>query len=330
MSAETKSRKLRVGVLRGGPSNEYEVSLRTGQNILDAIRENERFLAQDVFIDRDGHWHIEGVKRPIERILPHIDVVVNGLHGTFGEDGEVQRLLDRHKVPYTGSGHLASSAGMNKPYAKKFFKLAGLLTPEHLLVSREDDPHLVYKRIEQDFPFMKIVKPATAGSSIGIGTFRDRNQFILALDSAFEHSDLAMIEEYVRGREATCVVIESANGDSLSALHPVEIKNLTDNRDFWNYESKYSDEKHELVCPGDFSIDEDRLIRDYAIRAHKALGLRHYSRSDFIITRHGIYILEVNTLPALTSTSLLPKSLSVAGLSIGDFVEHIIELALKR
>lgn len=330
MNIELANKKLRVGVLRGGPSNEYEVSLRTGQNIIDALKDSKDYEIVDIYVDRLVRWHIDGLVRPIERVLPHIDIAVNGLHGAYGEDGQVQKILESHQVPYTGSGPLASAVGMNKPQAKKHFKLAGLLAPEHLIVTRGDDPHQIYKRIESNFPFLKIVKPASAGSSIGINVFTDRNSFIIALGEALEHSNAAMIEEYVRGQEATCAVIESANGQEVYALSPVEIRNISKEKAFWNYESKYEDELHELICPGNFSEEVSRLIQDYAVRAHKALGLRHYSRSDFIITKHGIYILEVNTLPALTQTSLLPKSLSAAGITIGDFVEHVIELALRR
>ena len=118
--AQKKSRKLKVGVLRGGPSGEYEVSLKTGKNIIDTLRSRENYEVQDIFIDRNGNWHSAGIARPAERILPHIDVAVNALHGTYGEDGRVQQILESHNIPFTGSGSLGSAIGMNKPLAKNF------------------------------------------------------------------------------------------------------------------------------------------------------------------------------------------------------------------
>lgn len=339
MSGQTQSKKLRVGVLRGGPSGEYEISLKTGKNVIDALQERSDYEIQDIFIDRGGVWHLGGVSRPPERILPHIDVIVNALHGAYGEDGRVQQLLESHKVPYTGSRPLGSALGMNKPLAKKFFRTHGIMTPEHIVIKKENYSPELLRKIDNDYPHLRLVKPASAGSSLGVRVINDLDELGEAVERAFEHSDSVMVEEYIKGREATCGVIESSSGDEVYALHPVEIIDMSQNdlvqdnsakKRVWSYESKYSDNLHELICPGNFTADETRLIQQAAISAHKALSLRHYSRSDFILNRFGVYILEVNTLPGLTPASLFPKALLFAGLSLGEFLDHIIALAIEK
>lgn len=332
MTNLVQSRKLRVGVMRGGPSGEYEVSLKTGKNIIDSLRERGNYSVQDIFIDRSGAWHIDGVARPHERIFPHVDVIVNALHGAYGEDGQVQKLLEIHNVPFTGSGSFGSALGMNKPLAKKFYRQHGLLTPEHVVIKREQFSPAYLQRVIEKYPHLRLVKPTSSGSSLGVSIIKNRDELIAALDRAFEHSDSAMIEEYIKGQEATCGVVESFDSDEVYALHPIEIRDLSakGKGGVWSYESKYTDDLHELVCPGNFPPEISQRIQQASIDAHKALGLRHYSRSDFMINRFGVYILETNTLPGLTSASLFPRALSVAGVKIGDFLEHLIALALHK
>ena len=343
MSGQTQSKKLRVGVLRGGPSGEYEISLKTGKNIIDALQGRSDYEIQDIFVDRGGVWHVGGISRPAERFLPYVDVIVNALHGAYGEDGRVQQLLESHNVPYTGSRPLGSALGMNKPLAKKFFRAHGFLTPEHTVIKKENYSPEMLRKINTDYPHLRLVKPASAGSSLGVRAVNSHEEFEEAVAQAFEHSDSVMVEEYLNGREATCGVVEGSSGQEVYALHPIEIRVLScdplpdaensgenkRNR-IWSYESKYRDDLHELICPGNFTVDEIRLIQQAAIGAHRALGLRHYSRSDFILNRLGVHILEVNTLPGLTPMSLFPRALSVAGLSLGEFLDHIIALALKE
>jgi len=326
-----KSRKLRVGVLRGGPSDEYDVSLRTGQNVIDSLRGRPNYEIQDLLIDRGGVWYIDGLARPFERIFPHVDVIVNALHGKYGEDGRVQQILEAHGVPFTGSKSLGSALGMNKHLAKKFFRSHGLLTPEHVLISKYEYTPQSLQKILFSYPHLRLVKPAASGSSFGICVPKSDAEFDEAIRHAFDFSDQVMVEEFIKGKEATCGVAEGS-GRNAHALHPVEIRDLAprDVKDIWSYESKYDNNLHELVCPGDFTPEQTEIIRQSAVFAHNALGLRHYSRSDFIVNRTGVYILETNTLPGLTNESLFPRSLSVAGITLGDFLDHIITLAIQR
>lgn len=330
MASTREKRKLKVGVMRGGPSDEYEVSLKTGKNVIDSLQEIDRHDVQDIFIDRSGLWHIDGVVRPVERIFPHVDVVVNAMHGSYGEDGRVQQLLESHRVPFTGSGSLGSALSMNKALSKKFFKDHGLLTPEHVVIKKNNFVSELFHKIFHKYPHLKLVKPVSSGSSLGVTVFKTASEFEDAVNQAFNYSDSVLVEELIKGREATCGVLEDSNGNII-ALHPVEIRDLsTGNKEIWGYDSKYSNDLHELICPGNFSEEDTRKIMQAAVTAHRALGLRHYSRSDFIVTRRGVYILETNTLPGLTSTSLYPKALNNAGISLGEFLDHTIELALRR
>lgn len=323
--ADSKS-KIRVGVLRGGPSGEYEVSLKTGSNVLKGMP--EKYHAKDIFIDKAGVWHIDGIAKPADKIIRHFDVIFNALHGDFGEDGKVQQILDSFSVPYTGSGALASALAMNKYLSKKVFKSRGLKTPHYEMIRRDDMSSSrlfgVYSNLQKPL----VVKPNTAGSSLGVSIIKEWEDFVTAVEKAFEFSDSVLVEEFVEGREATCGVLDSAkNRDEVYALAPIEILKPQEN-EFFDYDAKYSGKSQE-ICPGDFTPEQTKKIQDLSIQAHKALGLRHYSRSDFIVTPDDVYILETNTLPGLTSESLLPKALKHGGCEFHEFLDHVLTLALR-
>lgn len=319
----TLSPSLRIGVLRGGPSPEYDVSLQTGANVLQALSETHRPL--DIFISRDGIWHMRGVPRPVEKILPQVDVVVNALHGRYGEDGTVQKILEHHGVPFTGSKSFASAVGMNKILSKEIFARHGLQTPQHVIFKRSDDLKEKSVEIFKTFLMPVVVKPASAGSSVGISLARTPEEIAEAIVTAIKHSPSVLVEEFVAGREATCGVIDDFRGQEHYALPPVEIR---PRNKFFDYGAKYAGESEEIV-PSNFLAGEKKQIEHLAIAAHEALGLRHYSRSDFIVSPRGIFILESNTLPGLTEESLLPKSLSAVGATMPHFLHHIISLALN-
>jgi len=321
--------RINVGVLRGGPSSEYDVSLKTGGSILRHLP--EQCVSHDILIDKEGRWHIRGMERPAEKILKGIDVAINAMHGEYGEDGQVQRILDSFYVPYTGSGALASAIGMNKALSKGFFKKQGIKTPLHLVVRADENHPATVSHIHRNFPQPSVVKPSSAGSSVGVSIVKDRDSLERALYKAMAYGDgkTALVEEFIKGREATCGVVEGLRDRELYALFPVEILKPPEN-EFFDYDAKYSGKSQE-ICPGNFSRTEKEEMQKMAMAAHRALGLRHYSRSDFIVTANrGIYLLEVNTLPGLTPESLFPKSLAAVGVSFPDFLEHLITLALKR
>jgi len=315
--------KIKVGVLRGGMGHEYDVSLKTGGNVLKSLP--DKYKGYDILITKDGLWHLDGVQiLPVE-LTRRVDVIFNALHGEYGEDGKVQQILNIIGVPYTGSAAFSSSIAMNKVLAKDYFKNIGIKTPASEIVCKDDSIQEKAFSIFRTFPQPSIVKPVSGGSSVGVYKAGNYDELLNAIEKAMRISDTVMVEEYVSGREATCGVVENFRGEECYAFPPTEI--LTPEHDFFNYEAKYDGTVDE-VCPGNFSKkDRDDLIKT-AKSAHKVLGLRHYSRSDFMLSPRGIYILETNTLPGLTGESLLPKSLEAVGSNMPEFLDHIITLAI--
>lgn len=320
--------KVRVAVLRGGPSHEYEVSLKTGGHVLSLLREMpEKYNPVDVFISRDGSWHVNGVVHPPHLALSHVDVVFNGLHGDYGEDGQLQEFLESLNIPYTGSNSVASQLAMNKDMAKNIYNQHGLLSPNHVLIENEvSHSHLIF--IFRNFLHPVMVKPADKGSSIGARIAHSFKELEEAVTEALKISKKVLVEEFIRGREATCGVVENARGERFYALVPVEIKR-PQGKHIFEYEDKYSDLEH--MYSGAFNDSERRVLEKMAKAAHEALGLKHYSRSDFIISPKGkIYILETNSLPGLTEKCPMSQSLHAVGWHPKDFVDHVLHLALTK
>ncbi len=320
--------RIRVGVLRGGPSTEYEVSLNTGKSVLDELSKHEDYQPIDIFIDKKGEWHLHGSPTDPADLHLHIDIAFNAMHGEYGEDGQIQQILENIKMPYTGSGVVPSALAMHKGRAKKHFKDVGIpVAPSsEFSVTEGDEPAL--REIFRTMPGPYIVKPLTGGSSVGVRIAHSYPELHEAVFAAAETSPDVLIERLVKGREATCGVIDDFRGEEHYALLPVEIV-PPESSTFFDYNAKYSGGTQEIV-PGRFSREETDTIQDYARRAHKALGMRDYSRSDFIVTPKQVYILETNSLPGLTSESLLPKSLNAVGSSVLEFLEHTIKRAHAR
>jgi len=318
--------KIRVAILRGGPGVEHEVSLKTGKNILENL--SHKYIPTDVFVAKDKTWYLDGVIITPEKLFKNADVVFNAMHGEYGEDGKVQQILNHFGVKYTGSKALASALGMNKVLAKDIFIKAGLKTPVYKVIKKGEKLEGLDHTIFKTFPMPAIVKPGGSGSSMGVSLIKVLKDILPAIENALKYSDTVIVEEFIKGKEATCGVIENFRGQSIYPLLPVEIIG-PDGFEFFNYDAKYSGISSE-VCPGNFYKKEKEMIQNMAAKAHEALGLRHYSRSDFIVSpKRGVYILEVNTLPGLTKESLLPKSLEASGCSLSQFLDHIITLALE-
>ena len=317
---------IRVGVLRGGPSLEHEVSLKTGESVLRNLP--KYYSAKDIFISKEGEWHLDG--RPVhhERIFRHIDVVFNALHGEYGEDGKVQQLLEAFGIPYTGSGVMASALGMNKILARQAFKSAGLRVPFGFEIVLENELAETAKKIFRNMPPPWVIKYPSGGSSVGVSIARNFEDLEGALEKVSALSSKILIEEYIKGREATCGVIDEFRNQKHYALPIVEIIPPSKSG-FFSYDAKYGGETQEL-CPANFDMAVKRVVEAMAVSAHNAIGARHYSRSDFIVSKKGIYILEINTLPGLTAESLLPKALNAVGSSHRELLEHLITLALRK
>jgi len=319
--------RIKVAVLRGGPSSEYEVSLKTGRNVLDNL--SDKYIPIDVFISKDGNWHIDGAPVTPYKIFENADVVFNAMHGEYGEDGKVQQLMDKFGVKYTGSKALASAIGMNKVMAKEIFRKSGLKTPVFKIIQKGAELNEESLKLFKTFPMPAIIKPNGSGSSLGVSIVGKLDEIKPALEKAFEHSDVIIAEEFIIGREASCGVIENFRDQEFYSLLPTEIK--TDEKyEFYSYEAKNSGESKQ-ICPGNFSPKETETIKNMAAEAHRLLGLRHYSRADFIVSpKRGVYILEVNTLPGLTKESIFIKELEAVGCSFPYFLDHVLTLALEK
>jgi len=295
--------RLRVAVLMGGPSAEREVSLASGHNAAQALL-NAGANVCEVHVDEDGRFALPAC----------CDVAFIALHGRFGEDGTVQRLLEERGVTYTGSGPAASALAMDKTLAKQKFVEAGLPTPRWVTVERD-------LRHAADLPFPVVVKPAREGSSMGVSLVTDAARLHDACMQAWQHDSRLLVEEYIRGREFTVGILGE------KPLPVIEIKT---NHKFFDYRAKYT--------PGEATEELARLdaltaerMQELAARAHECLGCRDMSRVDIMMDAAGhLFVLEVNTIPGLTPTSLLPKAAQEAGLNFQNLCVQIVELALAR
>ncbi len=314
-----------VGVLRGGPSSEYEVSLKSGASVLKNLSP-EKFDARDIFVDRAGVWHLHGAPAAPEHALRGIDVVFNAMHGEYGEDGSVQRILDALNMPYTGSNAAASRLAFDKHHTKQAVKKLDIKTPRALVLDEApSDFEAAAFDIFRTFPHPAFVKPALGGSSVGATLAENYHALAWGLERAFAVSPKILVEEYIKGREATVGVIDNFRNERTYALMPVEIIPPSEHA-FFNYEAKYGGGSIERV-PGNFTQAEKDELARMARAVHEGLNLAHYSRSDFVVSPRGIYFLEVNTLPGLTDESLLPKAVAAVGSKLPDFLEHVIMLA---
>ncbi len=300
----------KIGVLLGGMSSEREVSLASGAAILKALRD-KGYDAVAIDVGRDVAEQLHQAR---------IEVAFNGLHGKFGEDGAIQGLLEVLGIPYTGSGVLASAMGMDKIVSKAVFKAYGLNVGPYLVLSRSDSDLLGRARTEIGFPL--VVKPSGEGSSVGVSIVRNEGDFGAAVKLAFSYDREILVERYLRGREVQVGVLGQR------ALGAIEIvpKDV-----FYSYKAKYEAGGSEHFFPARVPDAVYRRTLEAGMTAHRALGCSGYSRVDFIIDQDGApFILEVNTLPGMTATSLLPEIAQGAGVSFPDLVEEILRLSLEK
>lgn len=293
--------KIRVGVLRGGHSSEYDISLKTGAAVLRSLP--SPYQGFDIFLAKDGIWHLSGVPTNPGLIFRTVDVVFNALHGAYGEDGKVQRFLEAHRVPYTGSTVLGSALSMHKQLAKEQFRKAGLRSPHGFVLHKGADEVLkqaqgVFRRVAPPW----FVKPLSGGSSIGAMPAKNVQELVTALEQAYQHDDQVLVEEYVSGRPVSCGVMEGFRDQPLYVLLPY---------------------------PGVLTKDESRALQEAARAAHQALGLRHYSLSDFVVSKRGVYLLETNALPELTPEAHFARSVEEVGTAYPQLLDHLISLALR-
>jgi D-alanine-D-alanine ligase len=300
----------KIGVLMGGLSSEREVSLATGNAVLKALHE-KGYNAVGIDVARDVAEKIRA---------SGIEIAFNGLHGKFGEDGAIQGLLEVMGIPYTGSGVLASAVGMNKILSKLLFKAHGLLVGPYMVLDAGKREEL--NAVPSIMAYPLVVKPSSEGSSVGVSLVYTDEELAPAADLAFKYDREILIEKYITGTEVQVGVLGNR------ALGAIEIvpKNV-----FYDYEAKYKEGMSEHYFPARIEDSAYQRLLEAALTAHRALGCRGYSRVDFIIDAGGSpYILEVNTLPGMTATSLLPDIARGVGISFPDLVEEILKLAIEE
>jgi len=318
------SYKTRVAVLRGGPSSEYDVSMQTGAGILSALRDLS-VVAKDIIISRKGEWLVNGyVKTPIQA-LADVDAVFVALHGAYGEDGKVQRELERLSIPFTGSRSFASAVAMNKVLTKDYLKKHGssIQMAPHIRLTKEGVSNLAQTvfNISEVFGPEYVIKPLNGGSSIG-AKIVSKPDLLREVAESFDSYDEIIIEKRIVGKEATVGIVENFRGERYYQLPAIEIIPPA-NTPLFSTKAKYNKEADE-ICPGRFSKEEKKQLGEIAQAVHQALGLRQYSRSDFIVAEDGIYFLEVNTLPSITSESLFQKSMEAVGGSHKELIAHLL------
>lgn len=340
---------MKILVLMGGTSAERDVSLASGEAIVKALKSvGHQVLALDTaqgnsLLSDDGKYIPGGVKekppdvrdlvrsdkqRTLEAIhsfdFSEVDVIFLALHGGQGEDGTIQALLDLTGKPYTGSGVLASALSMDKAMSKKIFEREGITTPDWVSVheSEQIDVSTVARRIEDSFGFPCVVKPNDQGSTVGLTVVKQKTDLKQAFDCAFEYSGHILVEKYIPGRELTVGVLGNM---------PLPVVEIIPEHGIYDYHCKYTHGKSKYVCPAEIPEDKAKEIQDLGLRAFQSLGCGGYARVDF---RYGenqrFYCLEVNTLPGMTSLSLVPMAAKALGVEFPELVDRIANLALKK
>lgn len=313
--------KLRVAVLYGGRSGEHEVSLRSARAVMDAL-DRERYEVVPILITKEGKWQ----PRPI---LPEpganegIDVVFPVLHGTFGEDGTVQGLLELAGLPYVGGGVLASSVSMDKEVMKRLCLQSGLPVVDYVTLWRGAlDPAAVTSRLA----FPVFVKPANLGSSVGISKARNQAELTAALEVAARYDRKVIVERAVEGREFECSVLGNDQPEVSLACE------VFPSREFYDYEDKYLLDKARFDLPARLELSKMDELRRLAAGCYRAVECEGMARVDFLMDgRSGeLFINEINTIPGFTSISMYPKMWASCGLPFAALVDRLIELALER
>ncbi len=310
--------KIRVGVIYGGPSNEHDVSVASGKAILEHI-DSKKYEVVEIFIDREGMWSIAD-DRPIatDAAIHHLRSVINiallGLHGTFGEDGHLQALLDEAKISYTGSGFASSKTAFDKAAAQELYEQNGLRVPKWQVIAAPEEAVTIETPL--------VVKPVAEGSSVGVSIVKKDDELQKALERVFARTERAMIQEYIDGVEVSCGVLERPEP---AALTPTELRPVTD--DFFSYKAKYEVGGSKELTPPELGKKMIQKIKDMAILAHKVLGCRGYSRTDMFVQGDEIYVIETNTLPGFTPTSILPQQAAHDHISYTELLDILIQQA---
>ncbi|GCE05363.1 D-alanine--D-alanine ligase [Dictyobacter aurantiacus] len=361
-------KKIRVGIVFGGRSGEHEVSLASAQAVMNNL-DPEKYEVVPLGITKSGQWLLgtepakliasgQSVDSQAEdanqtvtsvtftgdptvgHLIPiegqqglgddgKIDVIFPVLHGTYGEDGTLQGLLEMANVPYVGCGVLGAAVGMDKEKMKMIFESAHLPNVKYLVFRRnqwERSPEDILDQIEEQLGYPNFVKPVNLGSSVGINKAHDREELAHAMRVAAEYDRKIIIEQNINCREFECAVL--GNDEPLASV----IGEVIASNEFYDYNAKYIDNKSQVIIPADIPQQTSEEMRRYAVEAFLALDLSGLSRVDFFIDKDSgkVYINEVNTLPGFTEISMYPKLWAASGVPYTELLDRLIELALER
>ena len=296
----------------GGPSSEHSVSLASGKMVLENMP--ERYEAVAVRLPKRGDFNLRS------KLPKGMDLAFLALHGEWGEDGQVQKLLEKMKVPYTGSDSKASALAMNKSETLVLLKKKKIFAAPGVIIRKNGKM--------PPFGLPCVVKPNKRGSSVGVAIVRKKEAFNSAIRDAFKFDDEVMIEKFIPGTELTCGVLDDGRGKA-AAFMPTEI--IAKKGDFFDYNSKYLAGGAQELTPARLDKKTLQKVRQTALKVHKAMGASGVSRTDMILARDGkIYVLEINTIPGMTETSLLPKGAAACGLNFPQLLDKIVKAALNR
>lgn len=307
-------KKLTIALLSGGISSEREVSVSSGNQVYEALDHNKYTIIR------------YDPKTDLSRLVmdaPKIDAALIILHGPFGEDGTVQGLLDLLGIPYQGSGVLGSAIGMNKLASKHLYEKSGLSVPPYVVIEQKNalDADGCVKRL--GLPL--VVKPVGSGSSVGISIVKSKDSLKEAVDKAFEQDSEVLVEAYIDGIELTGGVIGNHPVEALPIIEIVP----SESYDFFDYQAKYTAGATSEICPARINDEMTKRAQEIAKTAHKALFCKGYSRTDMILKDHDFYVLETNTIPGMTATSLLPLAAGKAGIPFSGLLDRLIELSIE-
>lgn len=336
----------RVAVFMGGLSDEHEVSMSSGNKVLATLAASRPTA---VVIERSGRWIVDGEPQrsagaAIDLVKERADLAFLALHGPFGEDGTIQGFLEVHGLPYTGSGVAASALAMDKPRTKMIYRHAGLPTPEFVSIDRASwraerarrpaegsgPGTSLVERAASTVGLPCVVKPARLGSSVGISFPAELAALETAVDALMATTEDVIVERFVGGRELTCGVLAIDREERVFALPPTEIVPGAE-FSFFDYKAKYTPGASEEITPARISPEETQEVQRLALAAHVVLGCRDFSRTDFILPPSGgPIVLETNTIPGMTATSLLPQGAAAVGISYAALIAVAVDNAWRR
>lgn len=307
--------KIKLALLSGGISSERKVSLNGGAQVYEALDKEKYDIVQ-----YDPATDLARLVNDAKTI----DVALLILHGPHGEDGTVQGLLELLNIPFQGAGVLGSSVAMNKFVSKRLYRQAGIPTPEFLSFSRSGKVDIAFCVEKLGLPM--VVKPVSAGSSVGMSIVKQSGDLGAALEKAFEQDTDVLLENYVKGLELTCAVLGNKDVEALPVIEILP----GDGHEFFDYDAKYVAGRTQEICPARIDDSVRERVQALAVQAHEALFLRGYSRTDMILSDAGVTVLETNTIPGMTKTSLLPQAAKVGGYSFTQLLDRLIQLAMEK